>query len=218
MSALQSAHKAASASLFAIPLGLVALGLAWQTAASIWSVPNWVWDTLIWAGATLWAFLLIAYLGKWLLRTADAKAELEDPVQSCFFGLAGVVALLASIGLLNEYRALSLGLYVFGVAWALVFGIYQTGRLWMGDRKLETNTPILYLPIVAGGFVTASAAAAIGYIDWGRLAFGGAASNPRPATHPSRSRCRAIYWLLESDPTPAWWNFSFGALRSQRLR
>jgi tellurite resistance protein TehA-like permease len=38
------------ASSFAIPLGLVALGLAWQTAESIWSEPKWVSETLIWFG------------------------------------------------------------------------------------------------------------------------------------------------------------------------
>lgn len=266
ITAYRSALEPTSASLFAIPLGLVALGLAWQTAASIWFIPNWVSDTLIWSGAILWVFLLIIYFWKWLLRVADAKAELEDPVQSCFIGLAGVVALLVSIGLLSEHRALSLGLYAFGVAWALVYGIYQTGRLWMGHRKPETNTPVLYLPIVAGGFVTASAAAAIGYIDWGWLAFGGAlftwfavesvilhrlymAAPLPPALRPTLGLqlappavgavaylsvgggapdmfvyaligyallqallfIRLIYWLLESEPTPAWWSFSFGA-------
>lgn len=171
--ARQSRYKSIPASLFAIPLGLVALGLAWQAAASIWSVPYWVSGTLIWSGATFWVFLLIAYLGKWLLSRAAAKAELEDPVQSCYIGLAGVVSLLASTGLSTEHRTLSLGLFGFGIAWTLVFAIYQTGRLWMGERKPETDTPILYLPIVAGAFVTASAAAAMGYVDWGKLAFGG---------------------------------------------
>jgi tellurite resistance protein len=43
----------------------------------------------------------------------------------------------------------------------------------MGDSNPESLTPILYLPMVAGAFVSASACAAIGYIDWGKLAFGG---------------------------------------------
>ena len=259
-------HSAAPASLFAIPLGLVALGLAWQTASAIWSVPSWVPDTLIWSGTTLWAFLLIAYLAKWLLRRAEARAELEHPVQSCFIGLAGVVSLLASTGLSSEHRTLSQLLFGFGTVWTLVFAIYRTGRLWMGDRNPETNTPVLYLPIVAGAFVTASAAAAMGYAEWGQLAFGGGlftwfavesvilhrlytGAPLSPALRPTIGVqlappavgavaflavgggapdifvhaligyallqallfIRLIPWLLQSDLTPAWWSFSFGA-------
>ena len=162
-------YRAIPATFFAIPLGLVALGLAWQTAESIWSEPKWIADTLIWFGATLWFFLLMSYLGKWLLRRADAMAELEHPIQSCNIGLAGVVALLASIGFSTTHRALSLGCYCFGIAWTLMFAIYQTGRFWMGDCKPEILTPILYLPTVAGAFVSASASAAMGYVDWGNL-------------------------------------------------
>jgi tellurite resistance protein len=266
MPARQPPYSAAPASLFAIPLGIVALGLAWQTASSIWSVPNWVSDTLIWSGTTLWAFLLAAYLAKWLVRRADAWAELEHPVQSCFIGLAGVVSLLASTGLSTEHRTLSLGLFGFGAAWTLIFAIYRTGRLWMGDRNPETNTPVLYLPIVAGAFVTASAAAAMGYVEWGQLAFGGGLFTwfavesvilhrlytGAPLSPALRTTLgvqlappavgavaylavgggapdifvhaligyallqallfiRLIPWLLQSDLTPAWWSFSFGA-------
>jgi len=255
-----------AASLFGIPLGLVALGLAWQMAETTWAVPAWVADTLIWSGATFWAFLLMAYVGKWLLRTTGARAELEDPVQSCFIGLAGVVALLASMGVSREHRLLALALYGFGTAWTSLFAIYQTGRLWMGDRKQETNIPILYLPLVGGGFVMASSAAALGFVDWGTLAFGAAlftwlslesvilhslytAAPVPPAVRPTLGvqlappavgavaylsvgggapdlfahalvgyallqailSIRLIHWLLKSEPTPAWWSFSFGA-------
>jgi len=165
-------NQSIPASFFAIPLGLEALGIAWQTAASIWRVPEWVSETLVWGGTALWSFVLAAYLGKWLLRRADAIAELDDPIQSCFIGLAGVVALLASIGLSMLCRPLSFGLFYFGLLWSLIFAVYQTGRLWQGESKPETLTPILYLPIVAAAYVIAGACAALGYIDWGKLAFG----------------------------------------------
>src|ERR1700722_20898821 len=96
--ARQAPRRTIPGSFFAIPLGVVALGLAWQTAESIWSEPKWVSDTLIRFGTTLWVFLLITYLGKWLLRRADAMAELEHPIQSGYIGLAGGVSLLLSVG------------------------------------------------------------------------------------------------------------------------
>jgi tellurite resistance protein len=174
----RQSHNSNPASLFAIPVGLVALGLAWQTAAVIWPVPMWVSEILIWSG----------------------------------------------------------------------------------------DTPILYLPIVAGAFVTASAAAAQGYAEWGTLAFGAGlftwfavesvvlyrlytAPPLLSALRPSigvqlapPAVCAVAYlavgsgapdffahvligyallqallfirlipWLLEGDLTPAWWSFSFGA-------
>jgi hypothetical protein len=36
----------------------------------------------------------------------------------------------------------------------LVFGVYRTGQLWMGNRDPTTTTPVLYLPTVAGSFVS----------------------------------------------------------------
>jgi tellurite resistance protein len=52
------------------------------------------------------------------------------------------------------------------------FGVYRSGRFWMVGRNPETTTPVLYLPTVAGGFVSAIVASALGYREWGTLFFG----------------------------------------------
>jgi tellurite resistance protein len=39
-------------------------------------------------------------------------------------------------------------------------------------RLEDSATPVLYLPTVCGGFVTATVVSALGYPDWGQLAFG----------------------------------------------
>ena len=44
--------------------------------------------------------------------------------------------------------------------------------LWQGGRSHDATTPVLYLPTVAGAFVTAIAASALGFPDWGQLVFG----------------------------------------------
>jgi tellurite resistance protein len=165
-------HSAVPASFFGIPLGFLALGIAWQAAARVWTLPHQIGAILVWVGSALWAYLFVLYIAKWLQQRTAAEAEFEHPVQCCFVGLAGVVASLASIGLAPYSSSLSLALFVLGGAWTIVFAVYRTGRLWMGGRKPETTTPILYLPTVAGSFVTASAATAQGYADWGQLLFG----------------------------------------------
>jgi tellurite resistance protein len=168
-----TSRKSVPASFFGMPLGLIALGLAWRTAALVWPVPKLIGESLIWAGTALWGLLFITYLSKWIWGRADAEAEFRHPVQCCFVGLAGVVALLASVGLSAEFRGVSVALFYSGLAWTLAFAVYRTGRLWKGGRSPESTTPVLYFPTVAGMLVTASAAASLGHRDWAQIAFGG---------------------------------------------
>ena len=167
-----SAPAAVPASFFGMPLGVIALGIAWQVATVIWGMPAAIGDALVVAGSALWAVLFVRYLAKWIWQRASAASEFEHPVQCCFVGLAGVVGSLASIGLAPLAPTLSVVLFVIGAAWTLLFALYRTGELWQGDRSPEATTPILYLPTVAGSLVTASAATAQGYAAWGQLAFG----------------------------------------------
>ena len=167
-----SAPAAVPASFFGMPLGVIALGIAWQVATVIWGMPAAIGDALVVAGSALWAVLFVRYLAKWIWQRASAASEFEHPVQCCFVGLAGVVGSLASIGLAPLAPTLSILLFVIGAAWTLLFALYRTGELWQGDRSPEATTPILYLPTVAGSLVTASAATAQGYAAWGQLAFG----------------------------------------------
>jgi tellurite resistance protein len=167
-----SGSRIIPASFFGMPLGLIALGLAWRSAAALWRVPPLIEESLIWGGSVLWLCFFAVYLAKWLWHRGAARSEFEDAVQCCFVGLGGVVALLASIGLAPQVPMLAFALFLLGSVWTLAFGLYRTGRLWMGGRKPEATTPILYLPTVAGSLVFASAAAGRGHADWGQLAFG----------------------------------------------
>jgi tellurite resistance protein len=63
-------------------------------------------------------------------------------------------------------------LAVTGGAGQLGFAIYRTGQLWTGGRDPEATTPILYLPTVAGNFVSAIVAVAFGFPDVAALFFG----------------------------------------------
>jgi tellurite resistance protein TehA-like permease len=64
------------ASFFGMPLGPLALGIAWQSAAGIWPVPPQIGEVLIWAAALLWAFLFVAYFAKWVWQHLFAAGNL----------------------------------------------------------------------------------------------------------------------------------------------
>jgi tellurite resistance protein len=63
-------------------------------------------------------------------------------------------------------------LAVIGILGQLVFGVYRTGQLWTGGRDPEATTPVLYLPTVAGSFVSAIVLSAFGHAEWGMPFFG----------------------------------------------
>jgi len=97
---------------------------------------------------------------------------LNHPVQCCFIGLAGVATMLVAGAILPHARGLGEALAVAGMVFTLVFAVWRVGGLWQGGRDPATTTPILYLPSVAGSFVSAIIASAIGHADWGQLFFG----------------------------------------------
>jgi tellurite resistance protein len=124
------------------------------------------------AATLVWLILLVLYALKWTFARQEALGELAHPVQCCFVGLIGVATILIAGAALPYSRLGAQILFALGVAWTLAFAIWRTGGLWHGERDPGATTAILYLPAVAGSFVTATVAAALGYPDWGQLAFG----------------------------------------------
>ncbi|MEH2353048.1 dicarboxylate transporter/tellurite-resistance protein TehA [Nostoc sp.] len=160
------------ASFFSMILGLAGLGSCWRVAAKLWHLPAWIGEAIMLLTVVIWLVLLLLYVSKWLWARADALAEFEHPVLCCFIGLVPVSTVLVALAIAPYSRAIAIALFVVGAIGQLSFGVYRSGRLWMGGRKPETITPILYLPTVAGGFVSAIVASTLGYREWGALFFG----------------------------------------------
>lgn len=163
---------AVPAAFFGMILGLVGLGGCWRLAARLWNLPVWIGEALMLGATVVWALLILLYFAKWIWLRADALAEFRHPVLCCFIGLVPVSTALVALALLPYSRLGATVLAVIGVAGQLGFGIYRSGRLWMGGRDPATTTPVLYLPTVAGSFVSAIVLAAFGHPDWGMPFFG----------------------------------------------
>lgn len=162
------------ASFFGIVLGLAGLAGDWRTAHALWGAPAAPGEALFAIAALAWAVITLLYARKWWSVPATARAEVAHPVQCCFAGLAGVATLLIAQGALPYARPVALALFALGAGFVLGFALWRTGGLWRGGRATEAATPILYLPMVAGGFVTGTTAAALGWPGCGQLAFGAA--------------------------------------------
>lgn len=162
----------APVSFFGMVLGLIGLGGSWRTAHAVYGAPAYIGEAIMLAGTLVWLVVLVLYILKWVLARPAALAEIGHPVQSGFVGLAGVSTQLVSVAAAPFWREGSIVLLLAGAAFTLGFGIWRTGGLWRGGRDPAAATPVLYLPTVAGCFVTAIACGALGFTDWGQLAFG----------------------------------------------
>ncbi|MBC7808751.1 MAG: dicarboxylate transporter/tellurite-resistance protein TehA [Akkermansiaceae bacterium] len=160
------------ASFFGMVLGLLGLGGAWRAAHRVWVMPAWIGEFLMVSGTLVFAVLIVLFGAKWLVAREAALREANDPVQCCFLGLVGVTTSLVAVAAFPYSRPTATYLFAAGTSFTLWFALWRTGRLWQGGRDPGATTPVPYLPAVAGTFVTAIAASALGYSDWGRLAFG----------------------------------------------
>jgi tellurite resistance protein len=165
-------RAAVPASFFSIILGLVGLGNCWRVAAKLWHLPAWIGESIMLIAVAVWLILLLLYVSKWLWAREDALAEFNHPILGCFIGLVPVSTVLVALAISPYSHPIAVVLFVVGAIGQLNFGVYRSGQLWMGGRQPETTTPVLYLPTVAGGFVSAIVASALGYREWGGLFFG----------------------------------------------
>ena len=125
------------------------------------------------AGGSLeWTILICLFVTKWIWIRQLALAEARHAVQCCFIGLAGVATMLVAISMEPYAKLPALALFDAGAAFTIAFAIWRTGQLWRGGRDPADNTPVLYLPGVAGCFVTAIASATFGFSEFGQLVFG----------------------------------------------
>jgi tellurite resistance protein len=164
--------RSVPAAFFGIVLGLAGLGNVWRLGHVVWRLPAVVGEIIFAVAALVWVVLIVFYVRKWLSARASAIAELDHPVQCCFVGLIGVTAMLVAGAAIPYSRTGAEMLFAAGAIYTFAFAIWRTGALWMGGRDVAATTAVLYLPAVAGSFVAATVASALGFADWGQYAFG----------------------------------------------
>lgn len=160
------------ASFFGIIVGLVGLGNCWRAASRLWSVPQPIGEALMAIAVAAWVVLVVLYLAKWIWARPLALAEFNHPIQCCFIGLVPVSTLLIALAVLPYSHELASILFAIGAVGQLTFGVHRTGTLWTGGRDVADTSSVAFLPTVAGGFVTAIAAGALGEVTLGKIFFG----------------------------------------------
>jgi tellurite resistance protein len=160
------------ASFFGIVLGVAGLGGSWHAAAGVWNMSPWIGDGIDAVGLLIWAILMILYLLKSAVAGEKAIGEIHHPVQSSFAGLPGVATMLAAGMVLPYSRIVAETLFFLGAIYSLGYSVWIAGELTKGGRRETATSPALYLPAVAGCFVTTILAGELGYPGAGQLFLG----------------------------------------------
>jgi len=171
-SSMDSQRLLIPASLFGIILGLAGLSNDWREAARIWHAAAWIGEAIALLAALCWLVLMVLFARKWLLSREVALAEARHPVQCCYIALVPVTTMLMGVSVLPHARSPAIILYTVGAIGTLMFGVWKHGLLWHGERPSSSTTPVLFLPTVAGNFVSAIGAGALGWTQIGQIFFG----------------------------------------------
>lgn len=163
---------AVPAAFFGMILGLAGLGNGWRIAARLWDLPPWIGESVLALATLVWLTLLLFYARKWLRARTAALEELHHPVACGYIALIFVTTMLVAVAAAPYSRALALTLSVIGWTGTVAYGAAVTAALWSGDREGATPTAVIYLPTVAGNFVSAMAAGTLGFPELGMLFLG----------------------------------------------
>lgn len=159
--------------LFAIPVGLFALGGAWRRAALFgWPASQALGDVLAWSALTLLVVLLLCYLLKGLRHPQVVAAEFTHPLAGSLTALIPLSFLLCTVyfGVPGHQ-----GWLIFLLATLLLQGVIAiriVAIITNASLPAGAVTPVLYIPPVAGGYVGAMALKVLGYPGWAALLLG----------------------------------------------
>ncbi|MCY1668220.1 SLAC1 anion channel family protein [Rhizobium sp. SL86] len=152
--------------LFAVPMGLGGLALAWRDAAVVLGAPVMIGEALMAVAAIAWLVILVAHATRTFLHPSALAGDLVHPIRSAFAGAISIGLLILSGGAIPYSTDLAAGLWLTGVSLHLVVGVWIVRSLLLSPRDAATLTPPLLIPLVGNvlapifgaklGFVTAS--------------------------------------------------------------
>lgn len=157
---------------FGVALGTEALALAWRFAARSSLVPALPTDILGTLAIISWGVLVLSYCLKLVLQKDAVRAEFDNLILACFIALIPITTIEAAMILVPVSRTHGVIVAAIGIIGQLIFAVYRTPHLWLGNHTVSSTTPMIYLPAVASNFASAAYLGNTGHHDLGWLFLG----------------------------------------------
>ncbi len=157
--------------LFAAPMGLGGLGLAWREAAHGLPVPGVVGEALLALAALVYAALLVLHLRRGFAHPAALATDLRHPVRAAFAGAVSIGLMLNAAALLPYAPTAALVLWAVAVLLHLAIGAVVLRRLIAAPNDPAILTPPILIPLV-GNLVAPVVGARLGLETLSWMLFG----------------------------------------------
>ena len=158
---------------FGIILGLFGLGTIWKQSLVLFNGLQFIiGEFILLVTFVIWGLFTLLYLLKWKYNFQEALKELRHPIQNNYIGLVGVTMMLMALVVQNYQAILGEIFFFLGLIIQLLYGVFFTEQTWKNNPNFNFITPSLYLPTVAGNFVSAMVAGQLHYNTLGYFFLG----------------------------------------------
>jgi len=157
--------------LFAAPMGIGGLGLAWREAWHVLGAPGFVGEQgLLLAGLT-WLVVAGLHVVRATRHPQALAGDLKHPIRSAFVGAITIGLMIVAGGFIPYAKGIASGLWLVAVAAHLAIGIWTVRGLLTAPREAATLTPPLLIPLV-GNILAPVIGAKLGFVELSWALFG----------------------------------------------
>ncbi|WP_114391650.1 C4-dicarboxylate ABC transporter [Oleisolibacter albus] len=134
--------------LFAAPMGVGGLGLAWREAARGLGAPAAIGEMLLLLAGLLWLLIAALHVVRFLAHPAALADDLKHPVRSAFAGAITIGLLILAGGLIPHAPAVAALLWLAAAAAHVTIAAWTVRSLLQAPREMAALTPPLLIPLV----------------------------------------------------------------------
>ncbi|WP_236105441.1 SLAC1 family transporter [Zavarzinia marina] len=157
--------------LFAAPMGVGGLGLAWREAARVLGAPELIGEVLLGTALASWLLIALLHVMRALNHPGALAGDLRHPIRSAFAGAVSIGLLIVAGGFIPYAPAFAAGLWLVAVGLHLAIGIWTVRGLLTAPREAATLLPPLLIPLV-GNIVAPIFGAKLGFPTLSWMLFG----------------------------------------------
>lgn len=157
--------------LFAAPMGLGGLGLAWREAAITLHLPSMIGEALLALAGLAWLVIALAHLVRAMRHPRALADDLQHPIRSAFAAAVTVGLMILAGGLLPHAPDAAAWLWLLAVVLHLSLAVWIVNGLLSRPREAASLLPPLLIPLV-GNILAPAFGARLGFENLSWMLFG----------------------------------------------